>query len=175
MSILQVAVLKALLSKENWDTLSSVVTEGWFEDTTAKRMYTTIAAMQPQSTVDITYGALKMHIHSTYKVKTDFRDELVDLVDMMEQSPVEDIGTLQRSIKRLYSRAKSMDAVIYLSSHMDDEDYDPAVPANMLAEAAEMAVTFDAEVLDYAGAVDRRTTCARASLGTASATSGMAT
>jgi replicative DNA helicase len=150
-NILEVAILRALMDRGNWDTLLPVVAEDMFDTTASRRLYSVISNMHEESTGNLLPSNVRLTLHATMKTQTGFRDELEDILNHMEELDDIDTHTLHRVVRMFCARSLSMKAVEYVAAHMDREDYDPSVPAGMLVKAGELSTKVDEDdLVEYA-------------------------
>jgi len=149
MNILEVAILRSLMVRDNWDTLSTVIAQDMFDTTASRRLYTFIGGMHEESTSNLSLSNLKLTVHATLKTQTGFRDEIEDIINHMAELDDIDTHTLHRVVRRFCARSLSMKAIEYVAAHMDDENYDPSVPGGLLTKASELGLSIDDDVVDY--------------------------
>ncbi len=151
LNILEVAILRAVMDRGNWDTLKPVVTQDMFDTTASRRLYSFIENMHTESTGNLSLSNLRLMLHATMKTQTGLRDELEDIINHMAELDDIDTHTLHRVVHMFCARSLSMKAVEYVATHMDSDDYDPAIPAGMLVKAGDLSSKVDEEdIVEYA-------------------------
>ena len=152
-NVLEVAILRAMLTKDNWNTLKPVITADLFDDTASRRLHGILEGMHAEYTSDLSLQNVQLTLHSVMKTQTDFRGQIEDI--LVEMSLMEDVDsiTLHSIVRKFCARAMSMKAVEYVAAHIDDDNYDPSVPGALFLKASEMSVYAGADILDYATAV----------------------
>ena len=152
MITLQATALRAMMVKEHWEVLRSLVTSESIDDTTGRQLLNIINRLQEESASDITVEQMRMDIEASYKLKLDVQEELFCALVEVGAAQVQDVQLLKSTIKRFITRDKSLRAAQYIGSHIDDDGYDPSMPFHMLEDAVNSSVVLDAEVEDYATA-----------------------
>ena len=142
-------MLKSMLAKENWDVLRGIATASMFDSSTARQLLGIMTRMHDESAADLTENMIEIDIEASYSINLGLRDELLSAVSVLRQTYIEDAHTLKRTLKRFIARSKSFEAGTYISTHVDDDDFNPVVAYNLLDEAVNASVILDADVLDY--------------------------
>ena len=150
-NILEVGLLKGLMSRRNWDVLRPVVTQDMFDTTASRRLYDIIARMHETATDDLTETSVLLTVHATIKTQTDFRDNIIDIINNMAEIDDIDQHTMSMVVNKFCARALSMKAVEYVAAHIDSDSYDPSIPAGMLERAHDVSAHVDEDdLVDYA-------------------------
>jgi replicative DNA helicase len=152
MNIIQASALKAVLSKETYGQLANLLGDEVFLETSARKLYSIIKRLHDTADGDLDINDVSLDIEATYKLNSSVREELLSAVREVAKAQVPEFNVLQHTVRRAVSRDKWMKMGEYLAVHIDDEDFDPAVPAKMAQEASIMQSTNDLTIDDYASA-----------------------
>jgi KaiC/GvpD/RAD55 family RecA-like ATPase len=149
---LHATVLKALLKRDNWNSLEHVVDQSMFDETNSQEMYKIIKRLHGEVEEDITITAVRLDVEASYPRHPEVRNELLVALQGIEDAPEESPETLRRTIKRFTGRSYSMDAGLYVAAHVEDDDFDPSIPLAILQKAVDSQHYEDMGMIDYASA-----------------------
>lgn len=153
MDVMQGIILRALMVRENWDTLSQLLNDKWFASTIARRLFNLLAGIHAQSTTSVLPAEFKAFIIASINKETEYRNELLAHVDEIATYDIPETPALRRIIKRFYARSLSLEAAQYIAANVDEESYDPSIPGGLLTRATEMSVSLDSDVVTYENAL----------------------
>jgi replicative DNA helicase len=163
MDQLQATVLVALLPKDGWLEYSQIINEEVLHDNKARSIYAHIKSLHDKRAVaDITLDALRLDILSTYRQGETRADELLEVVDVLRETPEVDKTTVRDSVDKFASRELCAKAAQLVATHLGEADFDPEVPADLMQRALEISQGVNTAVLDFVdsglpGEIDDRT------------------
>ena len=149
---LQAALLRSMFGKESFEILRALVNEDTLDSSVSRALLKIITRMHGETVGDLQFGAVRLDIQSSFRIKVDVMEELLRSLDKVEAADIIDADTLKRTTKRFIARDRTMKAMAYLGGHVDDDDFDPAPALTLLDEAVNASVIMDADVEDYSQA-----------------------
>lgn len=149
MRILPLTVLRALLSKSNWQAFADVVTVETFSATHYRRIFEHLNALHQQTSTDINCAGLLADIETKYRDKQDIIDEYRDVIAQIEATPDVPYGTLRGIVNEFVARELSFQAAKYVIDNQSSKDFDAKIPHKLLEHAVEVGSAVDANVLDF--------------------------
>lgn len=152
MRTIEAQTLRALLYKDNWDSLGDVVDVKTFQEMSTRKLYGIIGSLHEATVGDLDTDMVRAHIGAVYQLKLDMREELISQMKYVEACPEQDTNALRYTISQMIRRAKSLEAGDYIARFVETPEYDPNVPLAMLERATEMTEALDADVMDYRAA-----------------------
>ena len=152
MTQLQATVLKALLDKDNWEYLGSMVNHDSFNDANAKSIFSIIGKLHETTNGNITVTDIRLYVEATFKVNTNARDDIIISVGAIEAARVPDDGVLRDLFHKFVSRNIFLKAAQLIATNIDSEDFDPGEVLSMVSTAAEVSSAKDTSVIDFAKA-----------------------
>lgn len=152
MDHLQATVIRAMLQKEGWHAFQDIVSEDVLNNTNARTLLRHIRGLHEGTVNDITLEGLALDIQASYPDGTARRDELLEIVGMLDAVDAPDMGILSRHVRKFVQREMLENAARYVAAHTGSDDLDVAHVADLVNRAVDIGSGIDANVLDFSTA-----------------------
>lgn len=149
MGEIQVIVLRALLSKAKFETLSRSVTSTLMSGETQRKMLNLIFEVHKSSEGDIETPVLEGLIRTQYHTNPTIEADMLDVLERMKEAPEVPSDQVGVMVREWRVREHVHSGIQYGSVHMDDPDLDLDKLAGFFDRAREAAINVDATVADY--------------------------
>jgi len=146
MDELQAQVLQALLTKAGWAEFGIIITPDIIGNTNVRTLYTAISSMHQRTQGDITPDSLGIDVSATFK--GDRLDELLDLIELVENTKAVPHDALHQSARRWAQRELLTQASKYVATNLASPDLDPHVAHHLCSRAVDLVESAGGSVVD---------------------------
>lgn len=142
-------VLRALLKKETWHSVGSLLTADVLTNMAAQRALSIISDLHGETTGDLSVAGLRLSVESSIKAKFGVRDEILRLVDEIDTSPDLDPGEAISIIRTFAARELVQRGLYFGATNIDDDDFDLADIMKFFTRAEEILTGAEIGVEDF--------------------------
>jgi len=129
--------LRSLMQRDRWTSYQHLLDEDVFPNTQAAGIYIILRDLHDASELDVDPVVMRATIEAT--TEGDQRTELLRVASEIMEQELVDGEQLDVAIRRYIARGKAVKAARLVGTHINSPIFDYDVPAQLLAEAAQVA------------------------------------
>ena len=145
---LSLAVLRALLTKRGWWGLSHLVSVDTFKTAEYRQLFKLLSRLHEHTEGDIIPDTLAAAIEATYMNSEEQCGQLIAMVQLLEETPELPEDQLSQVVRQFLQRSTSYAIAEYVTSNVEQADFDANVVAALAARSVEVSDRIGAPVLD---------------------------
>jgi KaiC/GvpD/RAD55 family RecA-like ATPase len=142
------AMLRAILRKDVWETNKAAMQEDVFTSADVKSLVQYIGELHDERSGNLSVVDLRLAVEAKYRRPDGRKQELLDLVGLLDDAPDYEFEEIQPLIADYLGRELANQAAIHIGSRLETDRFDLEVPFRLLERGMEIASGMNLDVVD---------------------------